>query len=67
MPQERSQQLFVRLPADLRRWIAEEAARTRRSLNAVLIEAIYLFRADRTASRCGRDHAAAIEQAIVTA
>ena len=59
-----SHDLKVRLPTDLHRWLAHEALRDRRSLNAIVIEAVGLLKATRTLQLSGETHAAAIELAI---
>ena len=59
--------LFLRLPADLREWVADEALRSRRSMNAVVIEGVNLLRVTRTDQLADDHHAAAIELAISVA
>ncbi len=59
--------LKVRLPGDLRHWVAQEALRGCRSINAVVIEAIDLLKATRTNQLADDRHATAIEMAISVA
>ena len=56
--------MFLRLPQDLRLWVADEALRGRRSMNSLLVEAVDFFRGSRSRERRDHDHSAAIEQAI---
>jgi hypothetical protein len=62
-----SDDLKVRLPADLRQWVAEEALRNRSSMNAVIIKAVDHLKTTRTARLADNNHAAAIELAIAVA
>jgi hypothetical protein len=62
-----SDDLKVRLPADLRQWVAEEALRGRSSLNAVIVEAVDQLKATRIETLADDNHAAAIELAISVA
>jgi len=62
-----SDDLKVRLPADLRQWVVEEALRGRSSLNAVIVKAVDQLKATRTERLADDNHAAAIELAISVA
>ncbi len=64
MSDESSQAMFVRLPGDLRRWVADEALRGRCSMNAVVVGAIESLKAARADRLADDRHAAAIETAI---
>jgi len=64
MSHKTSEAMFLRFPADLRRWVAEEALHGRRSMNAVIVEAVGRLKATRTAKLADDHHAAAIELAI---
>jgi hypothetical protein len=59
--------MLLRLPADLRQWLAREAVQGSRSQNAVVVEAIDLLRATRTERLADDNHSAAIELAISVA
>lgn len=67
MSAESSRSIFLRLPADLRQWVAEEGLRGRRSMNAVIVDAIGQSKAIRTERMAEDNHAAAIELAISVA
>jgi hypothetical protein len=62
-----SRAMFLRLPADLRQWVAHEAVVSRRSMNAVVIEAVDFLKATRTDQLADDQHAAATETAICVA
>jgi hypothetical protein len=64
MSPESSRSIFVRLPADLRQWVVHEALVGRRSMNALVVEAIELLKANRTDRLAEEKHALAIELAI---
>ncbi len=59
--------MFLRLPADLRQWVAHEAVVGRRSMNAVVVEAVDFLKSTRTDQLADGQHAAAIELAISVA
>jgi hypothetical protein len=59
-----SSDLKIRLPTDLRQWVAEEGLRARRSMNAIIVDAVSRLKATRTERLAGDNHAAAIELAI---
>ena len=40
MSHKSSEAMFIRFPADLRQWVAEEGLRSRRSMNAVIVDAV---------------------------
>jgi len=67
MSDQNSGALFLRLPADLRGWVAQEALRGRRSQNAVVVQALDLLKTTRTDRQAESRHAAAIELAISVA
>lgn len=58
--------LFVRLPSDLRGWVADEATDGHRSMNSVVIEALKLLMVTRVEERRGWKPAAAVSRAIVS-
>jgi hypothetical protein len=62
-----SNDLKVRLPIDLGRWVADEAFRGRTSMNAVVVDAVASLKATRTERHADAKHAAAIERAITLA
>jgi hypothetical protein len=64
MSHKSSQAMFLRFPPVLRRWVAEEALHGRRSMNAVIVQAVDFLKAKRTEQRAHDNHAAAIERAI---
>ena len=64
MSAESSRSIFLRLPADLREWVAHEALVGRRSMNALVIEAVEFLKASRTERLADEKHALAIELAI---
>jgi hypothetical protein len=64
MSHKSSEAMFLRLPADLRRWVAEEALHGRCSMNAVIVDAVDQLKATRTETLAGDNHAAAVELAI---
>jgi len=67
MVSSRNTSKFVlRLPPDLRQWIADEAVHSLRSMNAVVIEAVGLLMESRAEERRGHKHAAAVLQAIAS-
>jgi hypothetical protein len=55
---------YLRLPADLRRWVAEEAIRARCSMNSIVVGAIESLRTVQDARLANDRHTAAIETAI---
>ena len=67
MSDEISGAIFLRLPADLRQWVAHEASVNRRSMNAVVVEAVDILKSTRTDQLAEDQHAAAIERAISVA
>ena len=67
MSAESSQSIFLRLPADLRQWVVHEALVGRRSMNAVVVEAVDFMKSTRTDQFEDDQHAAAIEMAISVA
>jgi len=67
MSDRSSTAVYLRLSVDLHRWVADEALRGHRSMNAVVVEAIDLMTAARTERLARERHAAAIELAISTA
>jgi hypothetical protein len=64
MSAESSRSIFLRLPADLRQWVVHEALIGRRSMNALVVEAVELLKASRTERLADEKHALAIELAI---
>ena len=64
MSAESSPSIFLRLPADLRQWVVHEALIGRRSMNALVVEAVELLKANRTERLADEKHAFAIEMAI---
>jgi hypothetical protein len=64
MPAESSRSIFVRLPAELREWVVHEALVGRRSMSAVVVEAVDFMKSTRTYQLEDDQHAAAIERAI---
>jgi len=64
MSDESSGAMFLRLPADLRQWVAHEASVARRSMNAVVVEAVDILKSTRTDQLVEDQHVAAIELAI---
>ena len=64
---ESSRSIFLRLPTELREWVAHEALVGRRSKNALVIEAVELLKASRTERLADEKHALAIELAISVA
>ena len=67
MSDESSGAMFLRLPADLRQWVAHEALVRRRSMNAVVVEAVDFLKSTQTDQLADDQHAAAIEMAISVA
>lgn len=67
MSAESSRSIFLRLPTELREWVAHEALVGRRSKNALVIEAVELLKASRTERLADEKHALAIELAISVA
>lgn len=67
MSDENSGAIYLRLPADLRQWVAHEASVNRRSMNAVVVEAVDILKSTRTDQLAEDQHAAAIEMAISVA
>ena len=67
MSHKSSEAMFLRLPADLRRWVADAALRGRCSMNAVVTEAVDFLMSTRTDQLADDQHAAAIEMAISVA
>jgi hypothetical protein len=59
--------LKIRLPTDLRQWVAEEGLRGRRPMNAIIVDAVGQLKATRTEMLAGDNHAAAIELVISVA
>jgi hypothetical protein len=59
--------LKIRLPTVLRQWVAEEGLRDRRSMNAIIVDAVAQFKSTRTERLAEDNHAAAIELAISVA
>jgi hypothetical protein len=59
--------IFVRLPADLREWVTHQALVGRRSMSAVVVEAIDVLKSTRATQFEADQHAAAIERAISVA
>jgi len=59
--------LKIRLPTDLGQWVAEEGLRDRRSMNAIIVDAVGELKATRTERLAEDNHAAAIELAISVA
>jgi hypothetical protein len=64
MSHKSSQAMFLRFPPILRRWVAEEALHGRRSMNAVIVDAVEQFKTIRTDRLADDRHAAAVEMAI---
>lgn len=64
MSHKNSGALFLRLPADLRQWVVHEALVGRRSMNAVVVEAVDFLKSTRTNKLADDQHAAAIKRAI---
>jgi len=56
----------LRLPPDLRQWIADEAVHSLRSMNAVVIEAVGFLMESRAEERRGHKHAEAVLHAIAS-
>jgi hypothetical protein len=67
MSHEFSEAMFLRFPTDLRRWVAEEALHGRRSMNAVIVDAVEQLKATRANRLAEDNHAAAIELTISAA
>jgi hypothetical protein len=67
MPAESSRSIFVRLPAELREWVVHEALVGRRSMSAVVVEAVDFMKSTQTYQFEDYQHAAAIERAISVA
>jgi hypothetical protein len=67
MSDESSGGMFLRLPPDLRQWVAHEALVGRRSMNAVVVEAVDFLKSTRTDQLADDQHAAAIKRAISVA
>jgi hypothetical protein len=67
MSHKSSEAMFLRFPAELRRWIAEEAQHGRRSMNAVIVDAVEQLKAVRAGRLAEDNHAAAIERTISAA
>jgi hypothetical protein len=59
--------LKIRLPTDLRQWVAEEGLRGRRSMNAIIVDAVGQLKATRSERLAADNHVAAIELAISVA
>ena len=64
MSDETSGALFLRLPPDLRQWVAHEASVNRRSMNAVVVEAVDILKSTRTDQLAEDQHLAAVDRAI---
>jgi hypothetical protein len=67
MPAESSRSIFVRLPAELREWVVHEALVGRRSMSAVVVEAVDFMKSTQTYQFEDDQHAAAIKRAISVA
>jgi hypothetical protein len=67
MSHKSSEAMFLRFPADLRLWVAEEALHGRRSMNAVIVDAVEQLKATRAERLAEDSHAAAIELTISAA
>jgi hypothetical protein len=67
MSHKSSQAMFLRFPPVLRRWVAEEALHGRRSMNAVIVDAVEQFKTTRAERLAEDSHAAAIELTISAA
>jgi hypothetical protein len=67
MSHKSSEAMFLRFPADLRRWVAEEALHGRRSMNAVIVDAVEQLKATRAERLAEDSHAVAIELTISAA
>ena len=64
MTDDSSHATFIRLPGDLRRWVAGEALRGRCSINAIIVGAVASLKAGQANRRADDRHTAAIEMAI---
>jgi hypothetical protein len=67
MSAESSRSIFVRLPAELREWVVHEALVGRRSMSAVVVQAVDFMKSTRTYQLECDQHVAAIERAISVA
>lgn len=56
--------LSVRLPPDLRSWVADAALEGRRSMNSLIIEAVHFLKLTRADERRGRKHEEAVSHAV---
>jgi hypothetical protein len=59
--------MFLRFPADLRQWVAQEGLRGRRSMNAVIVDAVEQLKVTRAERLADDSHAAAVELTISVA
>jgi hypothetical protein len=67
MSRNSSEAMFLRFPADLRQWVAEEGLRGRRSMNSVIVDAVEQLKVTRAERLADDSHAAAIELTISVA
>lgn len=67
MPPESHRSIFIRLPADLREWVVHQALVGRRSMSAVVVEAVDFMKSTQANQFEADQHAAAIERTISVA